>query len=185
MSDAPDNSPPPMLAYPAADPATTRRSVRVAQFANELQAAFVANLLERAAIPTFLFNATGNANGPVPGLTPVELHVRPEDADQAAAIVADLAAGRIPVADDDAGPTVDDDADDDPRCPKCRSWQVRPHQSLKEDLLRFLRLLPPTPPGVTTLECWRCGHRWVELAQQQIRAAHRTGSEDSDNTTSD
>src|SRR4051794_26605039 len=103
MADVPadDVNPLPILSY-RTDAGTGRRSVRVAQFGNELQAHFVANLLERAGVPAFIFNATANA-AYLPNLAPVELHVRPEDAEQAQVLLNDLAAGRIPIPDPDEG----------------------------------------------------------------------------------
>ena len=73
------------------------------------------------------------------------LRVRREDLERALSVLAKAEA--------------DGDEEEDPRCPKCGSWQVHPVAYFWAGVLRTLTLgLYPAPPPEA--DCLRCGHRW-------------------------
>jgi hypothetical protein len=140
---------------PKLDYASRRRAVSLIRVGTPGQAHLIALLLERAGISYVLLNENAAAMGSPYDGAGIEIQVRPEDQERAEGIVRDVLEGRVPV--------VEEEGEEGPRCPKCRSWQVRERESFWEDLLRFFRLIPRPPAGVEKRECWRCGHQWVEM----------------------
>jgi len=141
-------------------PQPKRRVAPLVRVNDPLQAQLIANLLDRAGIACTIFNENSASLGPALP-TSVEIQVRPEDRERAEELLRDLSQGHVPVVEEgEPGET-----DDEPRCPKCGSWQVREHESLKDDFLRFLRLKRAPEEGVMHMECFRCGHEWTAISR--------------------
>jgi hypothetical protein len=147
--------------HPKLDYASKRRAVPLIRVGSPAQAHLIALLLERAGIACLLLNENAAALGSPYDGAGIEIQVRPEDQERAEAIVRDMLEGRVPVA--------EEEGEEAPRCPKCRSWQVREQESFWEDLLRFFHLIPHPPTGVDKLECRRCGHQWVEMTSEKVQ----------------